>query len=92
VRPEPETAEGPLRYDAPADPLVVPLRPRHAFTAASVLAHTGHGDVFWYTVATVVGGSRVYVRMHHASDVIAGALMGIALGRVARHWFDPPGR
>ena len=34
--------------------------------------------------ATVVAASRVYVRLHHASDVIGGALLGIAFGRVAR--------
>jgi undecaprenyl-diphosphatase len=61
-----------------------------AFTAASVLAHTGRGDALWFALATVVAGSRVYVRMHHASDVIAGAVLGIALGRVARRWFDRP--
>jgi undecaprenyl-diphosphatase len=59
-----------------------------AFTAASVLAHTGQGDVFWYAIAAVVASSRVYVRMHHASDVVAGAALGLVLGRVARHWFD----
>jgi len=31
-----------------------------------------------------VAASRVYVRMHHASDVIAGAALGVALGVVAR--------
>ncbi|MDA2958544.1 MAG: phosphatase PAP2 family protein [Actinomycetota bacterium] len=32
----------------------------------------------------MVAYSRIHVRLHHASDVIAGALVGIALGRVAR--------
>jgi undecaprenyl-diphosphatase len=58
-----------------------------AFTAATILAHTGRGDVLWYAAATVVAGSRVYVRMHHSSDVVAGALLGLVLGRVARGWF-----
>ena len=94
VRPEPEIAEGPLPYGM-RRPITSSFPSGHAtaaFTAASILARTGHGDLFWFTLATVVAGSRVYVRMHHASDVIAGALVGIALGRVARHWFDPPGR
>ena len=38
----------------------------------------------YYLLATVVAASRVYVRLHHASDVIGGALLGIAFGRVAR--------
>jgi undecaprenyl-diphosphatase len=32
----------------------------------------------------MVAYSRIHVRLHHASDVIAGAFVGIALGRVAR--------
>jgi undecaprenyl-diphosphatase len=58
-----------------------------AFTAASILARTGHGDALWFALAAVVASSRVYVRMHHSSDVIAGALVGLALGRAARRFF-----
>jgi undecaprenyl-diphosphatase len=93
VRPEPEIAEGPLPYGM-RRPITSSFPSGHAtaaFTAATVLAHTGHGDAFWYAIATVVAGSRVYVRMHHASDVLVGAMVGIALGRVARHWFARPG-
>jgi undecaprenyl-diphosphatase len=93
VRPEPEVAEGPLPYGM-RRPITSSFPSGHAtaaFTAASVLARSGHGDPFWFAIATVVAGSRVYVRMHHASDVIAGAVVGIVLGRVARHWFTSPG-
>jgi undecaprenyl-diphosphatase len=93
VRPEHEIEEGPLPYGM-RRPITSSFPSGHAtaaFTAASILAHTGHGDVFWYSVATVVASSRVYVRMHHASDVVAGALLGIVLGRVARHAFPRPG-
>jgi membrane-associated phospholipid phosphatase len=38
----------------------------------------------WFTIAAVVGTSRAYVRIHHASDVVAGAMCGAALG-VAAH-------
>ncbi len=94
VRPEPEIAEGRLPYGM-RRPITSSFPSGHAtaaFTAASVLASTGHGDTFWFAFATVVAGSRVYVRMHHASDVIAGAIVGMALGRVARQWFTPSGR
>jgi undecaprenyl-diphosphatase len=37
----------------------------------------------WFSVAAVVGVSRAYVRIHHASDVIGGAVVGWLLGRVA---------
>jgi membrane-associated phospholipid phosphatase len=37
----------------------------------------------WFGLATVVGTSRAYVRIHHPSDIVAGALVGLALGQVA---------
>jgi undecaprenyl-diphosphatase len=92
VRPEQEIEEGPLPYGM-RRPITSSFPSGHAtaaFTAASVLAHTGRGDVFWYAIAAVVASSRVYVRMHHASDVVAGAALGLVLGRVARHWFTRP--
>jgi membrane-associated phospholipid phosphatase len=38
----------------------------------------------WWTIAAIVGVSRAYVRIHHASDVIGGAVIGAALGLTAR--------
>jgi undecaprenyl-diphosphatase len=55
-----------------------------AFMCAGVLAHGSKAAPAWYTLAGLVSFSRVYVRMHHASDVIAGAALGAALGVVAR--------
>ncbi|MGC8627505.1 MAG: phosphatase PAP2 family protein, partial [Acidimicrobiales bacterium] len=55
-----------------------------AFAAAALL----RDDPLWpaiYALATVVATSRVHVRMHHASDVIAGAVVGAALGELSRH-------
>jgi len=40
--------------------------------------------VFWWNVAAIVGTSRVYVRIHHGSDVVAGAAVGAVLGLVGR--------
>jgi undecaprenyl-diphosphatase len=51
-----------------------------AFCAATLLG----GGPGWYTAATVVAATRVYVRLHHASDVVAGATLGLALGLVMR--------
>jgi undecaprenyl-diphosphatase len=36
-------------------------------------------------VAVVVASSRVHVRIHHASDVVGGAIIGVFLGELARH-------
>jgi undecaprenyl-diphosphatase len=38
----------------------------------------------WFGLAGVVGTSRAFVRIHHASDVIGGAVVGIGLGLLVR--------
>ncbi len=38
----------------------------------------------WFGVAGVVATSRAYVRIHHASDIVGGAALGLALGATAR--------
>ena len=58
-----------------------------AFCAADLL---GEGDALrplYYGLAVVVATSRIYVRIHHASDVIAGAAVGALLGRMGRRLF-----
>ncbi len=44
----------------------------------------------WWTLAAIVGTSRAYVRIHHASDVIGGAVVGAGLGSDRRS-HPPPG-
>ena len=51
-----------------------------AFCAAVLLG----GGPGWYGAASAVAATRVYVRLHHASDVVAGAAFGVALGLVMR--------
>jgi len=55
-----------------------------AFTAAGVLAQNDPLAPLYYAIGAVVAGSRVYVKIHHPSDVVAGALVGVVLARVAR--------
>ncbi len=41
----------------------------------------------WWALAAVVSASRVHNRMHHGSDVVAGAAIGTAMGAaVVRRW------
>lgn len=66
-----------------------------AFMAATLLA-TGRprSRPLWFALAAVVASSRVHVRIHHGSDVAAGAVIGVVLGKVARRiWnVEAPGR
>jgi membrane-associated phospholipid phosphatase len=57
-----------------------------AFFAASVLSMwSGRRSApLWFGLAGIVATSRAYVRIHHASDVVGGAAIGLALGALAR--------
>ena len=56
------------------------------FMAATVLGagRSTPTKVAWYSVASVVAASRVHVKIHHASDVVGGAVIGIALGTMLK--------
>ncbi len=59
-----------------------------AFFAATLLtALDGRKSApWWFGLASVVATSRVVVRIHHASDVLGGAVVGLGLGLLARPW------
>jgi undecaprenyl-diphosphatase len=78
--------EGPLPYGM-RRPITSSFPSGHAtaaFTAATLLSTKSRNRTAWFALAGLVAGSRVYVRMHHASDVVAGAALGLALGQVLR--------
>lgn len=54
-----------------------------AFCAAVVLSRGSRLGPIYRLAAAIVAVSRVHVRLHHASDVIAGAAVGEAIGRLA---------
>jgi undecaprenyl-diphosphatase len=55
------------------------------FMAATLLsAGRPRSRPFWFALATIVASSRVHVKIHHASDVAAGAVIGVGLGRLVR--------
>lgn len=55
-----------------------------AFTAASLLAEDDDLWPAYYAIAVIVAWSRVYVKIHHASDVVAGIGLGVIMGRIGR--------
>ncbi|HVL03510.1 MAG TPA: phosphatase PAP2 family protein [Acidimicrobiales bacterium] len=56
------------------------------FMAATLLSEgqSRWRRIGWHVVASVVAASRVHVGIHHPSDVVAGALIGIGLGHLVR--------
>jgi membrane-associated phospholipid phosphatase len=83
-RPRPHRLRTPLSSSFPSG------HASAAFTAAGVLAP---GDPLWplyYGIAAVVASSRVYVKIHHASDVVAGAALGVGLAAIARRAWPAP--
>jgi undecaprenyl-diphosphatase len=64
-----------------------------AFCGATLLADGDKRAPVYYAVAAIVAASRVHVRIHHASDVLGGAAIGLALGLIGRALSplpDPP--
>lgn len=59
----------------------------HASAAFFGAALLRDGDSWWpgyYVVAALVAASRVHVRIHHASDVVGGVVVGALLGELTR--------
>ena len=54
-----------------------------AFCATAVLSRGSRLGPLYRLMAVIVAASRIHVRLHHASDVIAGAVVGEVIGRVA---------
>ena len=59
-----------------------------AFMAATLLSEGTGAAPAYFALAGLVAASRVYVRMHHASDTVAGAALGLALGQIAKRALD----
>ncbi|MGH9026935.1 MAG: phosphatase PAP2 family protein [Acidimicrobiia bacterium] len=89
LRPENDAArlrEGPLPYGL-HKPITSSFPSGHAtaaFTAATLLGDGTRLGVAYFGLAALVAASRVYVGLHHPSDVVVGAALGLAFGAVAR--------
>ena len=63
-----------------------------AFTAAALLSDDDPLGPLYYALAVLVASSRVYVRIHHASDVLGGVVIGVVMGEVGRRLAPLPPR
>ncbi len=65
----------------------------HATAACVATILLSEDDPLWpvyCAVGVVVASSRVYVKIHHASDVLAGVVVGVALGLAGRRVMPLP--
>jgi membrane-associated phospholipid phosphatase len=85
IRP-PSAPPGPLPYGLhrPRTSAFPSGHATSAFTAATLLGDGTAAAPAYLALATLVAASRVYVGMHHASDTVAGALLGLAFGTIAK--------
>jgi undecaprenyl-diphosphatase len=74
-------------------PLTTSFPSGHASTAMVAATLLGEGRrtaPLYYALGLWVASSRIYVRIHHASDVAGGLVLGLTLGHLARRAW--PGR
>jgi undecaprenyl-diphosphatase len=55
-----------------------------AFFGAALLRDDDDWWPAYYAIAVIVASSRVHVKIHHASDVIGGVILGAFMGELAR--------
>jgi membrane-associated phospholipid phosphatase len=63
-----------------------------AWCAATLFADDVSLAPACYATAVAISVSRAHVRLHHASDVVGGAFLGVVLGRVGRRVAPVGGR
>lgn len=86
-RPDADDEDRPLYL---RQPVTTSFPSGHASAAALavVLLKTGKRksplSLLTWTLAGIVAFSRVYVKIHHASDIVAGAAVGYSLGKIIK--------
>lgn len=88
-RPEAAPGGGPVPVRAPTSSSFPSGHTLAAFCTAVALADSSGEAAAYLTFASAVAVSRVYLRAHHASDVVGGAVIGVAIGTVGRRRLRP---
>lgn len=86
----PWEVERPLRVRRP---LTSSFPSGHATSATSAAIILSKDDELWplyVAIAAVVATSRIYVKIHHASDVAGGVALGVVLGIIGRRLLPAP--
>jgi membrane-associated phospholipid phosphatase len=60
------------------------------FSAAIMLSEDDALAPLYFALAAVVASSRIYVKIHHASDVAGGVALGLLLGAIGRRVAPAP--
>jgi undecaprenyl-diphosphatase len=86
----PWEVERPLRVRRP---LTSSFPSGHATSAVSAAMMLSEDDDLWplyALLAAIVATSRIYVKIHHASDVAGGLAVGVVLGMIGRRLLPVP--
>jgi undecaprenyl-diphosphatase len=86
ARPSIERSNAPHRLRRPQTSSFPSGHASSAMVAAAMLSHSRSRrvSVAAYSAAGVVSVSRIYVRIHHASDVVGGLALGAVFGMLLR--------
>jgi undecaprenyl-diphosphatase len=86
----PWEVERPLRVRRPLTSSFPSGHATAGFSAAMVLSEDDELAPLYFALAAVVATSRIYVKIHHASDVAGGVALGLLLGVLARRLTPAP--
>lgn len=92
TRPPYEVHPHPLRLRRPRTSSFPSGHATSGFCAAVLLSEDDSLAPLYFAAAAVVAASRIHVKIHHASDVVAGVPLGLLIGWAGRRLLPLPAR
>jgi undecaprenyl-diphosphatase len=86
----PWEVERPLRVRRPLTSSFPSGHATAGFSAAMMLSEDDELAPLYFALAAIVATSRIYVKIHHASDVAGGVALGLLLGVLGRRLTPTP--